>query len=83
MDRWTKRGERSGRLPGSEGADAGVTGNSLWPATIIESLASENFELGNKSQWRKATILSDAVMQLVVGWVVRVVYYSGLTRTWL
>ena len=61
---------RGADVPDAEGADAGVTGNSLWPATIIESLASENFELGNKSQWRKATILADAVMQLMVrGWV--------------
>ena len=54
----------------AEGAGRGVTGNSLWPATIIESLASENFELGDKTQWRKATILADAVMQLMddAGW---------------
>uniref|UniRef100_A0A6U3HYW6 Uncharacterized protein n=1 Tax=Mantoniella antarctica TaxID=81844 RepID=A0A6U3HYW6_9CHLO len=50
---------------GAEGEQHGITGNSLWPATIIESLASENFKLGEKSQWRKATILSDAVMQLM------------------
>ena len=49
----------------AEGARDGITGNALWPATIIESLASENFELGDKWQWRKATILSDAVMQLM------------------
>ena len=30
----------------AEGAKYGVTGNALWPATIVESLASENFELG-------------------------------------
>ena len=48
----------------AEGTRDGITGNALWPATIIESLASENFQLGEKSQWRKATILADAVMQL-------------------
>ena len=25
----------------------GVTGNSLWPATIVESLAAINFKLGD------------------------------------
>lgn len=43
----------------------GITGHSLWPATVIESQASINFELGDKSQWRKADILSDAVLGLV------------------
>ena len=39
-------------------------GNSLWPATIVESLASENFQLGERRYWRKATILADCVTQL-------------------
>lgn len=43
----------------------GITGHSLWPATIIESQASENFEMGEKSQWRKASILADCVLGLV------------------
>lgn len=43
----------------------GITGFSLWPATVIESQASINFELGDKSQWRKAGILADAVLGLV------------------
>ena len=34
------------------------------PATIVESLASINFKLGDKSQWRKATILADAVVEI-------------------
>jgi NAD(P)-dependent dehydrogenase (short-subunit alcohol dehydrogenase family) len=48
-----------------EGRDAGVTGNSLWPATVIESLASINFQMGTKEMWRKATILADAVLGIV------------------
>ena len=32
----------------------GITGNSLWPATVIESQASKNFELGGREMWRKA-----------------------------
>lgn len=43
----------------------GITGHSVWPATVIESQASINFELGDKSQWRKANILADVVLSLV------------------
>ena len=46
----------------AEGRGKGITGNSLWPATIIESLAATNFELGDPSLWRKATILADSVV---------------------
>ena len=48
----------------AEGRGKGITGNSLWPATIIESLAATNFELGNPSLWRKATILADSVVSI-------------------
>merc|ERR1719502_271008 len=44
----------------------GITGNSLWPATVIESLASINFKLGDRSAWRKATIISDATMGIIL-----------------
>merc|ERR1719401_2301367 len=43
----------------------GITGHSLWPATVIESQASKNFELGDRAMRRKADILSDAVLGLV------------------
>lgn len=43
----------------------GITANSLWPATVIESLASINFKLGDKSNWRKPSILTDCVMSLI------------------
>merc|ERR1719369_552148 len=43
----------------------GITGHSVWPATVIESSASENLQLGDRSTWRKADILSDAVLGLV------------------
>ena len=33
----------------AEGEGRGVTGNSLWPATVIESLASLNFKMGAPS----------------------------------
>lgn len=49
----------------AEYAGKGITGHSLWPATVIESQAAKNFELGDKSMWRKANVLSDAVLGLV------------------
>jgi len=42
-----------------------VAVNSLWPATIIESQASINWNLGNRAMWRKPDILVDAVLRLV------------------
>merc|ERR1719221_1130798 len=43
----------------------GITGHSLWPATVVESYASINFQLGDKKDWRRADILSDCVLGLV------------------
>jgi len=42
-----------------------ITGNSLWPATVIESQASINFKLGIKANWRKASILVDSVLGII------------------
>jgi citronellol/citronellal dehydrogenase len=42
-----------------------VAVNSLWPATIIESQASINSNLGTRAMWRKPDILVDAVRRLV------------------
>jgi citronellol/citronellal dehydrogenase len=39
--------------------------NSLWPVTIIESQASINWGLGDRSMWRKPDILVDCVLRLV------------------
>jgi NAD(P)-dependent dehydrogenase (short-subunit alcohol dehydrogenase family) len=41
-----------------------VRANALWPATVVESLASENFQLGARKNWRKPRILSDCVLLL-------------------
>ena len=49
----------------AEGARFGISGNALWPATVVESSASENFELGDRSSWRKARILADCVLCLI------------------
>ena len=40
---------------------------SLWPETMIESLATINWGLGDESMWRKPSIMSDAVVELVSG----------------
>jgi len=42
-----------------------ITGNSLWPATIIESLASQNFKMGERQLWRKADIIADATAAII------------------
>lgn len=38
---------------------------SLWPRTMIESLATINFGLGTPDMWRKASIMSDATLAVV------------------
>mmetsp|Transcript_20628 Transcript_20628/g.34500 ORF Transcript_20628/g.34500 Transcript_20628/m.34500 type:complete len:313 (-) Transcript_20628:261-1199(-) len=49
----------------AEYAGTGITANTIWPATVIESLASINFKLGDKSNWRKPTIITDCVMAVI------------------
>lgn len=39
--------------------------NSLWPATMVESLATINWGLGDRSQWRKPAILADATLAIL------------------
>ncbi|MGH7685546.1 MAG: SDR family oxidoreductase [Candidatus Dormibacteria bacterium] len=49
----------------AEHADDGIAANSLWPVTMIESLATINWGLGDRSQWRSPDILCDAMMEIV------------------
>ncbi|KAF4690040.1 hypothetical protein FOZ60_000703 [Perkinsus olseni] len=49
----------------AEGQGCNVTGNCLWPATVVESQAATNFELGSKDDWRKSTILADCVLSII------------------
>ena len=49
----------------AEHKDDGIACNSLWPVTIIESLASINWGMGDRSQWRSPEILCDALMEIV------------------
>lgn len=41
-----------------------IAGNSLWPRTIIETQASINWKMSDRSQWRTPEILCDASLAL-------------------
>jgi len=43
----------------------GVAANTLWPMTPIESFALINNKLGDERSWRKADILSDAILHIL------------------
>jgi citronellol/citronellal dehydrogenase len=40
---------------------SGVSINALWPATFVESSATENFKMAQRREWRKADVVADAV----------------------
>jgi citronellol/citronellal dehydrogenase len=42
-----------------------VACNSLWPVTLIESLATINYSVGDRSMWRSPGILGDALIEIV------------------
>jgi len=44
--------------------DENVAANALWPATMIESLATINWGLGDRTVWRKPEILADATVRI-------------------
>lgn len=41
-----------------------VAANALWPATMIESYATINWNLGKPADWRKADILADCATRI-------------------
>ncbi len=45
--------------------DDNIAVHSLWPVTLIESLATINLGLGGPENWRKPEILADATIALV------------------
>lgn len=47
-----------------EVGDDNVACNALWPATLIESQATINFQIGGPRQWRKADIVADATLAI-------------------
>ncbi|RMH02699.1 MAG: SDR family NAD(P)-dependent oxidoreductase [Planctomycetota bacterium] len=42
-----------------------VAAFALWPATVVESQAAINHQLGTPDQWRKAEVVSDALLALL------------------
>ena len=45
--------------------DHRIAATSLWPATLIESQATINWQLGEPWQWRKADIVADATLAIL------------------
>ena len=41
-----------------------VAANSLWPRTLVESLATINWGMGKPGDWRKADIMADAAVTI-------------------
>ncbi len=41
-----------------------MAANALWPATMIESLATINWNLGDRTMWRTPEILVDATLRI-------------------
>lgn len=48
----------------AEHAADNIAGNTLWPRTIIESQASINWNMADRSQWRTPQIVCDASMAI-------------------
>jgi citronellol/citronellal dehydrogenase len=48
----------------AEHAADNIAGNSLWPRTIVESQASINWNMAERSQWRRPEIVCDASMAI-------------------
>jgi len=48
-----------------EVAEHNIACNALWPATLIESQATINYQLGSPEVWRKADIVADATLAIV------------------
>jgi len=42
-----------------------IAGNALWPRTIIESQASINWNMADRSQWRTPEIVCDATVSIL------------------
>ena len=47
-----------------EHRDHGISAFSLWPATAVETAATINFRMGDRTMWRKPEIVADALLAL-------------------
>ena len=43
----------------------GITANTIWPATMIESYATKNHNLGDEKFWRKTDIIVDSIDKML------------------
>jgi len=43
----------------------GISSNTIWPMTPIESFAVKNNNLGSEKSWRKADIMVDCVLEIL------------------
>lgn len=43
----------------------GIHATALWPRTLVESYATINYQMADRSQWRKADILADATWEIL------------------
>ena len=41
-----------------------ISANTIWPNTAIDSFATRNNALGNKTMWRKPDIIADAIVKI-------------------
>lgn len=63
---WSKLGMTFVTLSlAGELADDGISANSFWPVTIIDTRASRYFGMGSEDDWRSPDIVSDAVLELL------------------
>lgn len=42
-----------------------IAGNALWPEILVETAATKNFGLGDRSMWYKPELVADAVYEVV------------------
>lgn len=42
-----------------------IKGSALWPATVVESAATRNYNMGDESVWRSADIIADATWEIL------------------
>ena len=43
----------------------GISANTIWPATPIESSATKNNNMGSEKHWRKPDIIADAILEII------------------
>jgi citronellol/citronellal dehydrogenase len=63
---WSKMGMTFVTLSlASELDGTGITANSFWPVTIIDTRASRYFGMGTEDDWRSPEIVADTVLELL------------------